>query len=156
MEPEQTQEEKPMTEFELCRELHKYGFPAKHHDEAFYYIRPDVLFRQDNADCLKAEDKRTTLNLQECIYLPSTDDFVDFLGSALQQVIQTERSGWFAYTWSTLGEGITTRSGGTTMWLALANVCLARFMEKNHQIPMEVPESDNVQESLTSPEHETD
>lgn len=151
MEPEQKQEATQLSVFELCRELHKYGFPQERHDEAYYYVRPDVTFRMDNSDMLRDGDTRISMAISDCIYRPSIDDFIDYLNTALQQVIQTERSGWFAYTWSTLGEGITTRSGGDTMWLALANVCLARFHEKDQQIPVVIPESDNVQDSLTTP-----
>lgn len=157
MEPEQTQEENSMIEFELCRELQKYGFPQKRFDEAYYFVRPDLLVRMDNIDMLKSYSggrycSFEPANISELIYMPHVEDFVEFLGVDLQNVVQTIRSGWFAYTNSTLGEGITTRSGGADMWLALANVCLARFMEKNQQIPVVLPESENVQESLTPPQ----
>lgn len=66
---------------------------------------------------------------------PTTDDFIEFLGADFQQLAQTARSGWFAYTNSTLGQGITTRAGGETPWLALANVVWARFLEKNMSKP---------------------
>lgn len=152
MEPEQKQEATQLSVFELCRELHKYGFPQEHYDEAFYYVRPDVIVRMDNLDSLlEFEEPHRSVGISQLIYMPRLGDFIEYLGTALQQVIQTERSGWFAYTWSTLGEGITTRSGGDTMWLALANVCLARFHEKDQQIPVVIPESDNVQDSLTAP-----
>jgi len=157
MEPEQTQEEKPMSVFELCRELHLKGFPQQRFDEAYYYIRPDLIVRMDNLDALKTpigESRYASdANISEFIYAPRIEDFIEYLGMDLQNVVQTVRSGWFAYTNSTLGEGITTRSGGTTMWLALANVILARYLEKDKQIPVSIPDSENVQDSLTPPEN---
>lgn len=151
MEPEQTQEENKMSVFELCRELNLKGFPQKRHDEAYYFIRPDVTFRMDNSDVLRDGNSKIPSSISECIYKPTIEDFVEYLGMDLQNVVQSVRSGWFAYTNSTLGIGITTRAGGDTMWLALANVVLARYLEKDTQIPVSIPESDNVQDSLTPP-----
>lgn len=140
---EHIQETTPMNVFELCRDLNKYGFPQKRHDEAYYYTRPDMLVRMDNMDALRTDDKKITFYISELVYHPELQDFFDFLGTDFQQLTRTNASGWFAYTNSMLGEGITTRSGGVTPWLALANVCLARFLEANQKFPpVDVSESE--------------
>lgn len=65
---------------------------------------------------------------------PSVEDFIEFLGVDFQNLVQTVRSGFFAYSASTLGHGINTRAGGDTPWLAMANLVLARYLEKNTPI----------------------
>lgn len=66
-----------------------------------------------------------------------TDGMIAFLGWELQQITQTNKSGWFAYASSHL-PGITTRSQGDTMRLALLNVCYALAIGKEQmpEIPM--------------------
>lgn len=59
----------------------------------------------------------------------TTDGMTAHLGSNLQQITQTNGSGWFAYCNSHL-PGVTTRSHGDTMRLALLNVCYALEMGK--------------------------
>lgn len=141
-----------MTEFELCKELNLHGFPQKRKDDAWYYLRPDMLILMRDSEMLRDESKNM-IHVSECIYRPTTDDFIEYLGTDLQNIVQTVRSGWFAYTNSTLGEGVTTRSGGDTPWLALANVVLARYLEKNQQIPVQDPteNSENVHEAEEPP-----
>lgn len=63
----------------------------------------------------------------------TTDGMIAHLGQNLQQITQTNESGWFAYCNSHL-PGVTTRSPGQTMRLALLNVCYALEMGKI-QIP---------------------
>ena len=148
------EEQKPMTEFELCRELNLKGFSQKRRDDGYYFIRPDMLINVKDIDCLYGSDIRPFSNVfEQLIYRPTVEDFEDFLQEDLQQVIQTNASGWFAYANSTHGMGITTRSGGETMWLALANVIYARYLEKDQKLPvMDVSESENTVE-VTEPEH---
>lgn len=141
-------EQKPINDFELCRDLHVKGFPQRRSDQALYYIRPDLLVHMIDNDVFYGEDGKSQYNFFEtAIYRPELQDFIDFLGSDLQQVTQTVRSGWFAYTNSTKGEGITTRSGGISAWQALANVVLARYLERDIAFPiMDMLESENSHE----------
>lgn len=66
---------------------------------------------------------------------PILENFIDFLGRDFQNLVQTVRSGFFGYAASSLGGGITTRSGGDTAWLAMANLVLARYNEKEIDKP---------------------
>lgn len=150
-------EQKPMTVFELCRELNLHGFPQKKNDAGWYFVTPEVMVMMRDIDDLKLTDGKTTIDFDKLIYYPKEADLREFLGADFQQLTQTVGSGWFAYANSTHGEGITTRSQGDTAWLAMANVCLARFLEKDQAMPpmFDVSGSENVQESLTPPEDGT-
>lgn len=66
---------------------------------------------------------------------PILENFIDFLGKDFQNLVQTVRSGFFGYSASSLGGSITTRSGGDTAWLAMANLILARYNEKEMDKP---------------------
>lgn len=145
-------EQKPMNVFELSRELNLLGFPQKKNDAGWYFVTPEVMIMMRDIDNLKLIDGRTTIDFDKLIYYPKEADLREFLGDDFQQLIRTERSGWFAYANSTHGEGITTRSGGETAWLAMANVVYARFLEKNQAFPiMDVSESENVTEGTEPP-----
>lgn len=147
------EEQKPMTVFELCRELNLQGFPQKRNDSAWYFVRPDMMIKMDDVDALYGIDGKPFKDLfDQLIYYPKTADFIEFLGTDFQQLVQSNKSGWFAYSNSTHGEGITTRAGGETPWLALANVVYARFLEKTQAMPsIDVSDSENVQEGLETP-----
>lgn len=146
-----------MTPFELCRELNLKGFPQVRKDDSWYYVTPEILVMMRDFDDLKLQDRRTTVDFDKLIYKPELDDFIEFLGTDLQQVIQTNASGWFAYSNSTVMQGATTRSGGATIWLALANVTLARYLERDMKFPIvDVSESENVQTSQELPVAEQD
>lgn len=141
-----------MSVFELCRELNQHGFPQKKNDSGWYFVTPEVMVMMRDVDDLKEIDGRTTIGFNRLIYYPKTADLMEFLGSDLQQIVQTNQSGWFAYANSTHGIGITTRAGGETAWLALANVVLARYLEKDQIMPvLDVSDSENVQESQEPP-----
>lgn len=66
---------------------------------------------------------------------PTLEDFIDFFGMDFQNLVQTVHSGFFGYCASTLGAGINTRAGGDTAWLAMANLVLARYLEKDMPKP---------------------
>lgn len=146
-------EQKPLTVFELCRELNLNGFPQKKNDSGWYFVTPEVMIMMRDIDELKLIDGRTTIDFDKLIYYPKEADLREYLGTDFQQLTQTNGSGWFAYANSTHGLGITTRSGGETAWLAMANVVYARFLEKNQVFPpMDVSESENVQEAQSLPD----
>lgn len=64
------------------------------------------------------------------------EGMVAHLGRDLQNVVQTNASGWFAYVNSHIS-GATIRSAGETMWLALANVCYAKELAKTQNPDIE-------------------
>ena len=149
---EQT-EQKPMTEFELCRELNKHGFPQIRRDDSWYFIRPDLLVQMNNIDALYGIDKRPPHNFFEtAIYYPTIEDFENFLQNDLQSVVQTVRSGWFAYANSTAVPGATVRSGAPTMWLALANVVYAKYLENHKDFKPIIESSENVANAVETNE----
>lgn len=139
-----------MTEFELCRELNKLGFPQKRCDDSWYWLTPELLIKMEDVDSLYLSDKRTTPSYADhLIYYPTIEDFIDHLQEDLQSVSQTVASGWFAYAGSHIA-GATLRSGGTSPWLALANVVYAQYLAKTQPNPFDAMASENVQEPKES------
>lgn len=140
-------EQKPMTVFELCRELNLKGFPQKREDTAWYFVRPDMMLKFGDVDTLKGTDGRSMISFNELIYYPKTADFIEWLGNDFQQLTKTNASGFFAY--ATHNAPGTLRSGGTTAWLALANVCYGKLLARDVDFPViDVSESENVKEGI--------
>lgn len=144
-------EQKPMTVFELCRELNLKGFPQKRNDASWYFLRPDMLIKMDDIDALYGIDGKPFKELfDQIIYYPKIADFIEWLGDDFQQLTKTNASGFFAY--ATHNAPGTLRSGGVTAWLALANVCYGKLLARDADFPViDVSESENVTEGTEAP-----
>lgn len=147
-------EQKPMTEFELCRELNKFGFPQTRRDDGYYFVRPDMLINMKDVDCLYGVDKRPFAPLfDNLIFYPQFEDLLNFVQEDLQQVVQTVSSGFFAYINSKKIPGATIRSTGSTAWLALASAIYAWYLEQQADFLPQVAEtSENKVEGQAAPD----
>lgn len=166
-------EQNPMTEFELCRELNRFGFPQKRRDDAWYFLRPDMLISITSIDSLYGVDKRpygySSMKVEsgtygpigtprasifeQLIYYPTLEDFQEYLGGTLQNVVLSETSFFIAYI-NGIHEGETIRANGVTMWKALASAIYAKMLAKNGAMPPINPdESENAQDTLTPPQN---
>lgn len=136
-----------MTEFELSRELNKLGFPQSRRDDAWYWLRPDMLIPITEKDSLYGVDKRPfDLMFENLIYYPLEADFLSYLGANFQGINHMEEDGlYYAYV-NGLAEGDNLRSSGTTPWLALATVTFAKMLSYT-QKPQLVEDSENKVQS---------
>jgi hypothetical protein len=122
--------------FDVCLELNKLAFPVSRHDDALFYIRPDMCIRQQDFDAIKnemgrpfsthyeGEKQHPKALVDELIYLPTTDDLFFMTSSIVNQLTETLTSGWFAYTNVKPGEAeveVAFRGQGATPWFALAD-----------------------------------
>lgn len=113
--------------FEVCVKLSENNFPQSRKDDAYYFVRPDMLVRMDQFGALRDIDKIMGFGkgdmFGKLIYYPTLDELIAVTKPT--QLILTVDSGWWAYqdTLPTDSDfGVSHRQTGDNLWFAVANL----------------------------------
>lgn len=123
---------------DVCFELNKLGFPFSHRDEnSLFFIRPDMCLRRRDFEVILGTDGKQFSRwfqdphqtdkdlsprlIDEIIFFPTESDFFRELSGTLNQLTETNTSGWFAYTNVRDNNEQFIRGQGENPWFALAD-----------------------------------